>query len=243
MVEYRNRIYKNYVYSRSRSLAPASIEGLMSRAAMFRKIIRLYFPGNVEASILDLGCGHGAFVHFIREAGYNNVTGVDCSPEQVAEAVRLGIVGVREGDLIETLQGLPEASMDIVIAFDVIEHFHKEELLPFIDNVWRVLRPGGRFIIHAPNGESPFAGRIRYGDFTHEQAFTRVSIAQILLSSGFSKVHYSEDAPIPKSFISFIRWIFWKMIRAGWRFYLAVETGAGERECIFTQNFLTVASK
>jgi len=52
-----------------------------------------------SARILDLGCGHGAFIYFLREAGYTDVVGVDKSPEQVAEAKRLGIDGVHEADL------------------------------------------------------------------------------------------------------------------------------------------------
>lgn len=91
-----------------------------------------------------------------------------------------------------------------------------------------------------PNGESPFAGRIRYGDFSHEQIFTRVSINQVLKSSGFSEVHCYEDEPVIHGVKSLIRWILWKMIRGVLRLYLVAETGAGGRRCIFSQNFLTV---
>ena len=119
----------------------------------------------------------------------------------------------------------------------------KDELLIFVDQTRRVLRAGGKWIIHAPNGESPFCGRIRYGDFTHEQAFTRTSIIQLMKSSGFSQVACYEDTPIPHGLKSAVRWFLWKCIRGILRIFLAVETGAGEQECIFTQNFLTVAIK
>ncbi len=160
----------------------------------------------------------------------------------MAEAKRLGIKGIREGDLVETLRSLPNESQEVVIAFDVIEHFTKEELLPFIDEVYRVLRQGGKWIIHAPNGESPFAGRIRYGDFTHELAFTSVSITQLLKSSGFSKIRCHEDAPIFHGLKSAVRWIIWKMIRILLRIYILAETGETGK-IIFTQNFFTVAIK
>lgn len=241
MMDYRTRVYQYYVRARGRSLAPESVGGLAPRAPTLRKIIREHFPPDHDAEILDLGCGHGAFVHFIREAGYKNVVGVDRSPQQIAEAERLGIDGVYEGDLMETLRVQPDASQDVVIAFDVIEHFSKEELLPFVDEVHRVLRSGGRWIIHTPNGESPFIGRVRYGDFTHETVLTRVSILQLLKSSGFLKVVSQEDTPVPHGAKSVVRWVLWKTIRSGLRLYLAVETGTGEG--IFTQNFLTVAVK
>jgi len=93
--------------------------------------------------VLDLGCGHGALIYFARRAGYTNTRGVDGSPEQVAAARRLGIEGVEEGDLLATLASQADGSLDVVVAFDVIEHFTRDELLGFVDQVQRVLRPGG----------------------------------------------------------------------------------------------------
>jgi len=210
---------------------------------MLRKIIRDHFPNDRSASILDLGCGHGAFLHFIRETQYSDVSGVDCSSQQVAEATRLCIGGIIEGNLMETLRSLPGQSKDVIIAFDVIEHFTKNELLPLVDEVFRVLKKGGTWIIHTPNGESPFGNRMFFWDFTHEMAYTRTSISQLLLSSGFSEVICREDTPIPHGLKSTVRWALWKCFRNALRLYLAAETGAGERECILTQNFLTVAKK
>jgi cyclopropane fatty-acyl-phospholipid synthase-like methyltransferase len=145
--------------------------------------VREHFPIDRDAAVLDVGGGHGALIHFAREAGYRNLRSVDRSPEQVAAAQRLGIEGVEEGDLGQVLRAQADASLDVVVAFDVIEHFTRDKLLPFVDQVHRVLKPGGRWIIHVPNGASPFFGAIRYGDLTHELAFTRTSLSQLLLSS------------------------------------------------------------
>lgn len=243
MSDYRARIYEYYVHARQRSLAPADINGLKPQAPYLKKLIRDHFPPNRDAAILDLGCGHGALLYFAQQAGYKSIVGVDRSPEQVAEAKRLGIEGVREDDLMETLKSLPDASQDAVISFDVIEHFRKEELSLFIDEVKRVLKPDARWIIHTPNGEAPFGSRMFFWDFTHELAFTKQSISQLLLASGFKRVQCFEDTPIPHGVKSAVRWILWKLIRGGLRLYLAVETGSGERECVFSQNFLTVAVK
>lgn len=240
---YRTRIYSNYVNARTTALAPQSLDGLKPRAPYLTRLIQRHFPPDREATVTDLGCGHGAIIHFARQAGYANVHGVDGSPEQVAAARRLGIDGVVEGDLLDTLSGLPDASQDCIVAFDVIEHFTRDELIGLVDEVRRVLKPGGRWIIHAPNGESPFCGRIRYGDLTHELAFTRTSISQLLYSSGFSDVRSYEDEPIPHGVKSLIRWVLWKGFRALLRIYLAVETGDTGRESIFSQNLLTVAVK
>jgi hypothetical protein len=84
---------------------------------------------------------------------------------------------------------------------------------------------------------------MRYWDLTHELAFTRTSIIQLLLSSGFSNVQCFEDAPIPHGLTSAGRWLLWKAIRSGLRLYLAAETGDTASSAIFSQNFLTVADK
>lgn len=243
MNDLRTRVYRQYVHAEGRPLAPATTADFAPRAAMLRHLIRTHLPVDRSAVILDLGCGHGALLHFLREAGYRNVAGVDASREQVAEAARLGIEAVREGDLLETLRGLRDCSQDIVIAFDVIEHFDKNELLPFVDEVLRVLKPGGRWIIHAPNGESPFVGAVRYGDVTHEQAFTRRSLPQLLLPSGFARVECYESGPVPHGMKSAVRWLLWMGIRLMLRAWIAVETGDATRQVILTRNLLALADK
>lgn len=241
--EYRDRIYDHYVHARNVPLVQAGADGLGSRRPYLAAMIRRHFPSDRTASILDLGCGHGSAMYFARRAGYGNIRGVDRSPEQVAEAAKLGIENVSQGDLIDTIRDTATESLDVVLAFDVIEHFRREELLALVDGIRRILRSGGRLIVHTPNAESPFFGRIRYGDLTHEQAFTRTSIGQLLLSSGFRSISCYEDEPIVHGVKSATRWAVWKMMRGMMRIYLAAETGSLDRSVILSQNFLIVATK
>ncbi len=241
--DYRSRIYGAYVTARDSSLAPETLEGLRPRMPYFRQMIRRHFPADRDAAILELGCGHGALLYALQQAGYYNARGVDGSPEQIAAAQRLGILGVEEGDVADSLGATADASLDVVVAFDLIEHFTKNELIPLVDEVHRVLKPGGRWIIHTPNAEGPFGGRMRYWDFTHEQAFTRVSIAQLLRSSGFSEVRCFEDRPVPHGLKSIVRAALWSVIRTGLLLYVAVETGEVDRKAVFSQNLLTVATR
>jgi SAM-dependent methyltransferase len=240
--EFRSRIYGQYVRARETALAPSSVDGFSSRAPYLQRVIREHFPPDRDARILDLGCGHGTLVYFARQAGYRHAEGVDRSPEQVAEATRLGIDGVREGDLMETLHALPAGSQQVIVAFDVIEHFTREELLPFVDAVFRALSPGGRWLIHTPNAESPFFGRIRYGDITHEQAFTVTSLNQLLRASGFTSVRCFEDTPVVHGAASAARWLVWKAVRGLLRAYLAAETGS-PGSGVLSQNMLAAAIK
>jgi SAM-dependent methyltransferase len=241
MGDARERIYRHYTTAREKPLVPATLAGLAPRMPYFRKIIRHHFPPNRNAVVLELGCGHGAFLHAMHEAGYTRVKGVDWAQEQVDAARDLGIAGVEQGDAQSALAATDSGSIDVIVTFDLIEHLKKSELLSLVDEVRRVLRPGGRWIIHAPNGESPLGGRIRYGDFTHELAFTRSSLTQLLKASGFARVRCYEDQPVPHGLKSAARLALWRLIRWGLLAYVTIETGSFDRASIFSQNLLAVA--
>lgn len=235
-------MYERYVSSGAFGRAPRSTDDLAPRMPIMRHLVRRFFPADRNAAVLDLGCGNGVLLLAARGEGYRNLQGVDGSAEQVAVAHQIGIPEVRQGDLFAELAAAQAASTDVVIAYDVIEHLTKQDLLRVAGEVRRVLKPDGRWIIHAPNAESPFFGRIRYGDFTHELAFTRLSLSAVLRAAGFAQVVCAEDAPVPHGLKSAVRFVLWKLLRLGLRFFIAVETGetAGG---IYSQNLIAVAYK
>jgi 2-polyprenyl-3-methyl-5-hydroxy-6-metoxy-1,4-benzoquinol methylase len=242
--DYRARMYERYSrVTGSEAEAAAARSTTPAPSPYLAKVIRDHFPADRSAKILDLGCGEGSFLRELRRAGFRDVSGVDRSPEQVAIAARQGEPGVRLGDVLEEARGLATGSHDVIIAFDVLEHLRREELLDLAENVRRALRPGGRWVIHVPNAESPFFGRIRYGDVTHEQAFTRGSLRQQLEAVGFASVHCHEDAPVAHGAKSAVRLALWKVIRLGLRAYIAVETGDSGPDSIFSQNLLAIAER
>ncbi|NOQ14153.1 MAG: methyltransferase domain-containing protein [Methyloprofundus sp.] len=244
MKNYREKIYKSYSSNSGKSLAPESIAGLSSREAFYKNILNNFFPARRDIKILEIGCGYGSFQYFINAAGYTNSLGIDDSEEQVSEAHRLGIKNVTLGNLVAYLKDLENNSLDILIAIDVIEHFTKEELSDLIDDFYRVLKEDGLVITHQPNAEGIFGNGIRYGDFTHELAFTRRSISQIFCSSEFKDVQSFEDKPIAHGLKSFIRLFLWNyFVRPVYKILLSVESGAVDKDIIFSQNFLTVIRK
>jgi 2-polyprenyl-3-methyl-5-hydroxy-6-metoxy-1,4-benzoquinol methylase len=242
--EYRQRLYRRYLETGGGDISMTTPEqapaGLRD---MLRHVIAGYFPGDKGAQIVDLGCGMGLLVYFARQAGFTNIRGVDMSPQMVAAARRLDIDGIEEGDAIGALESLDPESHEAVISFDVLEHLKRDEMIQLIDEVRRVLKPGGRWIIHTVNAEAPFFGRVRFGDLTHEQAFTQASLRQILLASDFSSIACYEDAPIPGRPAAMLRWLMWKIVRLPALFWLIAESGPAARHAILSQNLLAVAIK
>jgi len=237
--DYRNRLYERYVTSHLHGSIKERVE---VRAPYLHRLIDIHFPEKRDARILEIGCGHGALIYYAKQKGYKHLVGIDTSLEQVEEAWKLDLKdNIRQEDLMETLRKSSDKSYDVIIALDVIEHMTKSELLDLVEELHRVLCSGGKLILHMPNAASPFFGRVRYGDYTHEQAFTQSSLSQLLISHGFSGVQGFEDTPIVHGVKSAGRWIAWKVVRAVFRLALVAETGVTNE--IFTQNFLAVAVK
>jgi SAM-dependent methyltransferase len=177
------------------------------------------------------------------DLGYRHISGVDLSGEQVTIARARGLSPIHQAEIIPYLFEQEPDTFDLVVTFDVIEHLTKKELMTVIEEVHRILKTGGRWIIHVPNGQSPFFGRIRYGDFTHELAFTQRSLASVLRVGKFSAIECFEDQPTPHGVTSLVRFILWKLLRNFLRLYIMIETGERGGDLIFSQNFLAVAQK
>ncbi len=104
------------------------------------------------ARLADLGCGSGVFTDLLRRRGYDCV-GLDLSPKLI-EIGRRSFPGVEftEGDL-ENLP-FPAESFDAVVLVGVAHHFPDPSRCAA--EVFRVLRPGGRFVAFDPNRMNPF---------------------------------------------------------------------------------------
>jgi len=140
-----------------------------------------------DGRILELGCGPGNLLAWLRNNGWTHVEGVDASPGDVAIAnEQLGAPLVIFGDALDHLSAHP-GSFDLVIAKAVIEHIPKDRLLPLVAATAAALKPGGCAVIDVPNMDWLLASHERYMDLTHEVGFTRESLAS-LLSLAFTDV-------------------------------------------------------
>ena len=116
-------------------------------------------------------------------------------------------------DVLEFLRDRA-AQYDLLIARDLFEHLTKEDALEGLTLCREALRPGGALLLQVPNGESPFAGRIIYGDFTHETAFTQTSLNQVLRAAGFDSVMCHPVRPVVYGLKSWLRSLVWRVVEA-----------------------------
>ena len=127
----------------------------------------------------------------------------------------------------------------MVLCLDVLEHFVREESISLLLEVKRVLKTGGRILLHVPNAEGIFGAKIRYADYTHEIAFTQKSISQLLQYVGFATVRSYEDKPIVQNLVGAIRRVLWTIFTLPYRFLHAIETGSFNVK--LSQNILVIA--
>jgi len=240
-MNYREKLYSIYVSTHTSHLyRETSIERIKKQFPVWKRYFGMFLPKDKDAKIIDIGCGNGGFVYFLKNLGYENSSGIDVSTEQVEVARKFGIEDVECADIISFLRD-KKNTYDVIFARDVIEHFKKEEIIGMLTFVFNSLKEGGRMVIQTPNAESPFGSRYRYGDFTHEIAFTRSSLNQILRYIGFTETVFYPTGPVPKGIKSTVRYLLWKGIETLLYFYMLVETGSAEG--IFTQNIIAVAKK
>lgn len=99
--------------------------------------------------VLDAGCGTAYGAAMLADAGACEVVGVDLA-ESVLEAVRPQMpdtVRLETGDLRDL--GYDDASFDLVVCFEVIEHF--ADPFTVLDELTRVLAPDGVLLVSSPN--------------------------------------------------------------------------------------------
>ena len=153
-----------------------------------------YFAGKMRAiplagrTLLEVGFGAGSFLAWARQAGAV-VAGTEINPVLV-EAAQKADVEIFPPDL-EAIAAANPARFDIVVAFDVFEHFTLDEVDARLRAVEAMLRPGGDFVLRFPNGQSPFGLAPQNADVTHQTALSKEKIEQLCLKLPLRSLRYA----------------------------------------------------
>ncbi|MCI3930218.1 class I SAM-dependent methyltransferase [Streptomyces sp. AN091965] len=161
--------------------------------------------------VLELGAGHGRdALHFARE-GFT-VRAADFSPvglEQARAAARAQGVAERVTTTVHDVREplpLPDASVDAVFAHMLLcMALSTKEIHALVDDVRRVLRPGGTFVYTVRHtGDAHYGAGTDHGDDIHEHGgfavhfFSRALVDALADGWTLDEVHTFEEGELPR---------------------------------------------
>jgi SAM-dependent methyltransferase len=158
--EQRGRIYEE-IYGGDPARSGCDAGGLV-REPMARRRQRLSIYSRIigtgHTAILELGCGSGDLTCVLAELG-QRVVGIDLWGASIIAARRRADTQLppNEAAKIEFLKmnavkpQFPDETFDYAVSTSMIEHLHPEDVDIHLREVWRVLKPGGRYLVWCPN--------------------------------------------------------------------------------------------
>jgi len=123
-------------------------ESVLQNQILFERIVAADLAVSPGDKVLDLGCGCGAIAEHIAELTGADVHGVNLDRSQIEKAWRnpnLRWSNFAVGDFNKALE-FDDASLDAVYAIQPMTYVSDHEFT--FDEVFRVLKPGGRFVIN-----------------------------------------------------------------------------------------------
>jgi 2-polyprenyl-3-methyl-5-hydroxy-6-metoxy-1,4-benzoquinol methylase len=191
----------------------------------FERVID-YLPTRPGQSILDIGCFAGTFLSLLDTKTFDRQLGVDILPEQIAYANRQHGSARRSFRHIRDLTGLAavEGTFDCVTFIEVIEHLRPDEIRVVLEQVARLVAPGGKLVVTTPNYASawPLIELLlnKVSDVTYEeQHITRFTYANIVrrleeIWPGFGDTFELEQKTTTHLVTPFLAWASFDAARA-----------------------------
>ncbi|MCV7176414.1 class I SAM-dependent methyltransferase [Mycolicibacterium sphagni] len=162
-----------------------TIPGLAEENYWFRRhevVYRCLLDLCAGRDVLEAGCGEGYGADLIASVA-NRVVAVDYDQATVAHVrARYPRVTMLEGNLAAL--PLPDASVDVVVNFQVIEHLWDQP--QFVAECARVLRPGGVLLMSTPNRITFSPGLDTPVNPFHTRELNAAELAELLTDGGFA---------------------------------------------------------
>lgn len=155
---------------------------LRSKQGLLQKLV-----GKGSHSLLDVGCGTGAFAHTMQQAGWQ-VTALE--PDEGARNMAAQLYGLHP-QTAEQLYHLPASRFDAITLWHVLEHIH--DLHGYFKKFGEILKPNGSLVIAVPNYTSTDAAHYdkywaAYDVPRHLYHFSPESLRQLARLHGFEVV-------------------------------------------------------
>jgi 2-polyprenyl-3-methyl-5-hydroxy-6-metoxy-1,4-benzoquinol methylase len=180
------------------------------------RLLKPVIKSSVPSRLLDIGSGAGVGAELIAKAAHiDHVTCIDLSIPALQEVRNRGfspLVASAEGHKLPFANG----TFDVVVLDEVIEHLVDTDSI--MDEIHRVLKPGGQLLLSTPNlaawfnraalllGVQPAFSEVSFkkvygrpgsGLVGHLRLFTRRALVQFVNDKGFT-VRHAVGVPFPE---------------------------------------------
>jgi len=142
-----------------------------------------------KQKLLDIGCGRGEFLRGFMRCGLQGY-GVDQS--MLATNI-CPDAEIKQSNLEKDNLPYDDNFFDVIFSKSVLEHFYYPENL--VQDIYRVLKPGGMVITMVPDWETIY--KMFYEDYTHRTPFTNTSLKDIFVIHGFDDVVSEKFRQLP----------------------------------------------
>ena len=162
-------------------------QDIKERQKAFLPAVKESYDRTGGAPVIDAGCGRGEWLEILKENGIN-AKGIELN--KIMAGICRGLnISVEESDIVAYLKSLPADSLSAVTGFHIIEHMPFKSLVLFLEESFRVLKPGGIAVYETPNPENLLvSGYTFYIDPFHIKPLVPVTMQFILKDRGFSNV-------------------------------------------------------
>lgn len=166
-----------------------SSEEANDAAAAYIKAIRPAFSQlRGRESVLEIGTGTGVFLEELNRAGFSRLVGIEPSSSAIEAAPSHRRDWIVEGIFQE--EDYAPSSFDLICCFMTMEHVPDPKLIS--DAAFRLLRPGGAFVVIVHNYRSAvnriLGKRSPIIDVEHMQLFSPESIDRLYKEGGYERV-------------------------------------------------------
>ena len=156
-----------------------------------RELFATFAGPDPSTRILDVGCGTGIFLAYLRALGFGNLAGVETSMNLRAKS---------RDKTIEIFNAVPRGRYEKIFMLDVLEHIEDDRRQ--LTDVLGLLEPGGTLHLSVP--AHPFLWSHHDDLNQHKRRYTKKDLVEKLLTAGFElrRLSYWNMASFPAVYFS-----------------------------------------
>lgn len=172
-----SKMIENYVQ------IPSDSWWYITRNELIYFLIKKY-SSTTNPEILDMGCGCGVLLDYLKTKGIDNVEGVDFQDFFIEHALTKG----RKVKLYDIENGINfDKKYDVIVLSDVLEHLNDDKKA--VNNIFSILKDNGICIVFVP----AFMVLWSWHDVVneHKRRYSLKELIKLFKNSGFSVSFYS----------------------------------------------------